>query len=97
MFSAAILCYVISSYTIWMRRMWQVKWHQVEIDKNKYGWVTVISKEEFVQVDDARLFSSIASLEREFYDNTILALLFTGRYFHEFHEKSSISWKYNRE
>ena len=22
---------------------------------------------------------------------------FTGRYFHKFHEKSSISWKYNRE
>ena len=30
-------------------------------------------------------------------EHTVLALLFMGRYFHEFYEKSSISWKYNRE
>ena len=41
-FSAAILCHVILSFTIWIGHTWQVKWHQVEVDRNKYGRVMAI-------------------------------------------------------
>ena len=39
LFSAAILCHLTFSYTIWIGRTWRVKWRLVEVDRSKFGQV----------------------------------------------------------